>query len=77
MSQASVLDDLRHHTGGGAGNRTRVKGFAGPCLNHSATPPESGQPIAHPGTALARPPNAAPNVDGRAGGRRRRRLCPG
>ena len=25
--------------GGGAGNRTRVQGFAGPCLNHSATPP--------------------------------------
>jgi uncharacterized protein len=25
--------------GGGAGNRTRVQGFAGPCLSHSATPP--------------------------------------
>jgi hypothetical protein len=25
--------------GGGDGNRTRVQGFAGPCLNHSATPP--------------------------------------
>ena len=24
---------------GGGGNRTRVQGFAGPCLNHSATPP--------------------------------------
>ena len=24
---------------GGDGNRTRVQGFAGPCLNHSATPP--------------------------------------
>lgn len=25
---------------GGGGNRTRVQGFAGPCLSHSATPPE-------------------------------------
>ena len=25
---------------GGDGNRTRVQGFADPCLNHSATPPE-------------------------------------
>ena len=24
---------------GGAGNRTRVQGFAGPCLSHSATSP--------------------------------------
>ena len=33
----------RQHTrsaaGGDAGNRTRVQGFAGPCLNHSATSP--------------------------------------
>src|SRR6266581_1520430 len=26
-------------TRGGGGNRTRVQGFAGPCLGHSATPP--------------------------------------
>src|SRR5882672_5940518 len=26
---------------GGGGNRTRVQGFAGPCLSHSATPPYS------------------------------------
>ena len=26
--------------GGGGRNRTAVRGFAGPCLNHSATPPE-------------------------------------
>src|ERR1700754_3003523 len=26
---------------GGGGNRTRVQGFAGPCLSHSATPPNS------------------------------------
>ena len=25
---------------GGSGNRTRVQGFAGPCLSHSATPPD-------------------------------------
>ena len=30
---------IRKAAGGGAGNRTRVEGFAGPCLNHSATPP--------------------------------------
>ena len=27
-----------NHRGGGR-NRTAVRGFAGPCLNHSATPP--------------------------------------
>ena len=27
---------------GGGGNRTRVQGFAGPCLSHSATPPSPG-----------------------------------
>src|SRR5919206_3437381 len=27
---------------GGGGNRTRVQGFAGPCLSHSATPPYAG-----------------------------------
>src|SRR5215510_15022555 len=27
---------------GGGGNRTRVQGFAGPCLSHSATPPGRG-----------------------------------
>src|SRR5262249_54101922 len=26
---------------GGCGNRTRVQGFAGPCLSHSANPPET------------------------------------
>ena len=32
--------------GGGGRNRTAVRGFAGPCLNHSATPPEApGDPI--------------------------------
>ena len=34
--------ELQTPRGGGAGNRTRVKGFAGPCLNHSATPPGEG-----------------------------------
>src|SRR5689334_10768743 len=37
---------------GGGGNRTRVQGFAGPCLCHSATPPGSpsdlGRPTGHP-----------------------------
>lgn len=30
---------LRSSIGGDAGNRTRIQGFAGPCLNHSATSP--------------------------------------
>src|SRR5438552_3142350 len=30
--------------GGGDGNRTRVQGFAGPCLSHSATPPQKALP---------------------------------
>ena len=30
----------RPRLGGGDGNRTRVQGFAGPCLSHSATPPQ-------------------------------------
>jgi hypothetical protein len=35
-------------SGGGDGNRTRVQGFAGPCLSHSATPPqERGWPAAN------------------------------
>ena len=29
----------RRRRRGGGGNRTRVQGFAGPCLSHSATPP--------------------------------------
>jgi hypothetical protein len=33
--------DLRF-PGGGGENRTPVRGFAGPCLNHSATPPRRG-----------------------------------
>jgi hypothetical protein len=34
--------ELQTSPGGGAGTRTRVKGFAGLCLNHSATPPGGG-----------------------------------
>ena len=48
----------RHFTwsdsGGGAGNRTRVEGFAGPCLNHSATPP--GRVTLAAGCLRASPP---------------------
>ena len=32
--------------GGGDGNRTRVQGFAGPCLSHSATPPQERASLA-------------------------------
>ena len=32
-------DNSRSEAGGDAGNRTRVQGFAGPCLSHSATSP--------------------------------------
>src|SRR3546814_6494483 len=35
-------DFTRSGAGGGGGNRTRVQGFAGPCLSHSATPPGTG-----------------------------------
>lgn len=34
-----ALPPNREALGGGAQNRTGVEGFAGPCLNHSATPP--------------------------------------
>src|SRR6476660_8608468 len=34
--------------GGGAGNRTRVQGFAVPCLSHSATPPTEHAPYSPP-----------------------------
>ena len=36
---AGQVTRCRSGIGGGDGNRTRVQGFAGPCLNHSATPP--------------------------------------
>ena len=38
----SLSNELRLLKGlrGGDGNRTRVQGFAGPCLSHSATPPQ-------------------------------------
>ena len=39
----SIFNEARFHCAnrprGGGGNRTRVQGFAGPCLSHSATPP--------------------------------------
>ena len=35
---------LEHLHGGGDRNRTGVQGFAGPCLNHSATPPGAAHP---------------------------------
>ena len=34
-----AAQNLRKQTGGDDGNRTHVQGFAGPCLNHSATSP--------------------------------------
>ena len=39
---------------GGSGNRTRVQGFAGPCLSHSANPPGSLS-----GPVAAEPPKRA------------------
>jgi hypothetical protein len=39
---SGLLDELGK-LGGGDGNRTRVQGFAGPCLSHSATPPQGRQ----------------------------------
>ena len=50
-------------TGGGDGNRTRVQGFAGPCLNHSATPPRK-----LPGLRPMRPqPTGSPWIPRTAG----------
>src|SRR4051794_981252 len=39
---------------GGGGNRTRVQGFAGPCLSHSATPPEGMPRLRDPAYARGR-----------------------
>ena len=41
--------------GGGGGNRTRVQGFAGPCLNHSATPPGEGATVDDPSSTSDSP----------------------
>src|SRR3546814_2136638 len=57
--------------GGGAGNRTRVQGFAGPCLNHSATPP--GVPQAIGVRELPAPPNR-PESRGHGGRSEERRV---
>ena len=48
--------DWAESLGGGGGNRTRVRGFAGPCLNHSATPPWGGHDTAGPSAARWGPP---------------------
>jgi hypothetical protein len=51
---------------GGGGNRTRVQGFAGPCLSHSATPPlprfGTGDRWYPSGTDM-RAPRAVPRAD--------------
>lgn len=49
---------------GGSGNRTRVQGFAGPCLSHSAIPPE------HPGTHRLPGPGGPAWTRGSPSGRR-------
>src|ERR1700734_3340558 len=71
----------RKSMGGGDGNRTRVQGFAGPCLSHSATPPQgrlktpSGRrdsnPRPSPWQGDALPAEPRPHV-----GPRRPRACP-
>ena len=48
--------DWAESLGGGGGNRTRARGFAGPCLNHSATPPWGGHDTAGPSAARWGPP---------------------
>ena len=51
-------DPLLHEAlGGGDRNRTGVQGFAGPCLNHSATPPAKSHPRASPAVRAQRPRN--------------------
>ena len=39
--------------GGGEENRTPVQGFAGPCLNHSATPPPEASVVARRGAVAS------------------------
>ena len=56
---AVTLSRLR----GGGGNRTRVQGFAGPCLSHSATPPGGRDP-----TTAARATRRAPGSSAAEGG---------
>src|SRR5215469_10029802 len=53
---------------GGSGNRTRVQGFAGPCLSHSAIPPQAlprkdraRVPLSRAGRRLARRLPALPS----------------
>ena len=40
-------DDEELHNGGDAENRTRINGFAGRCVNHSATSPEAVRTLRH------------------------------
>src|SRR5215469_10901265 len=54
----SLANELRllKGLGGGDGNRTRVQGVAGPCLSHSATPPQArASPAAN--CRIAAPPS--------------------
>src|SRR5919112_1468308 len=44
--------------GGAAGNRTRVQGFAGPCLSHSATTPGIRRSSGSPWDEAEEPPRA-------------------
>jgi hypothetical protein len=50
------------YIGGGDRNRTGVQGFAGPCLSHSATPPEGDNHSGHP--SMARTPPFASRAAG-------------
>src|ERR1700743_1955293 len=55
---------LHKGDGGGGGYRPRVQGFAGPCLSHSATPPqERASPAACvPGVQYAHQGAASPRL---------------
>lgn len=54
MPLTSTIVPVR--VGGGGGNRTPVQGFAGPCLNHSATPPGEGATVDDPSLNPDSPP---------------------
>src|SRR4051794_10499712 len=58
VGSAVLPSQSPERTRGGGGNRTRVQGFAGPCLRHSATPPSPD--------GRRRCPGGAPPVRGRS-----------
>lgn len=63
---------IGNQTRGGDGNRTRVRGFAGPVLSHSDTPPKKR----HAPSAFAGPETGRSGGEGALPPRRQRQACP-